>query len=198
MIIYGWKATPVGHEDLGAKCSHCGTMMSVQVFVYQKYAHIFWIPAFPLGKTGGSVCTHCKQTLKPKEMPNDLKLSYDSLRSRAKTPIWTFSGLIVIGLIVTFGIFAARQSAAANAKMILAPQAGDVYEVKEAPGSYTLYKVARVAGDSVYVLHNLYETNKSSGLADLMKKEFSPEEEAFTKNELKELFDKGTIDDIRR
>lgn len=198
MIIYGWKSTPIGQEDLGTKCSNCGSMMSVQVFVFQKYAHVFWVPAFPLGKTGGSACAHCKQALKPKEMPQDLKLSYENLRSRSKTPVWTFSGLIVAGLIVLFGVFAARQSAAANAKMILAPQAGDVYEVKEGTGSYTLYKVARVAGDSVYILHNLYETNKRSGLGDLMKKEFAPEEDVLTKNELKELFDKGTIDDINR
>lgn len=198
MIIYGWRTTPIGHEDLGSKCPHCGTMLSVQVFVFQKYAHIFWIPAFPIGKTGGSNCSHCKQTLKPKEMPQDLKLSYDSLRSRSKTPFWTFSGLAIFALLVGWGIFAARQSAAANAKMILAPQAGDIYEVKQGPGSYTLYKVSRVEGDSVYILHNMFESNKRSGLSALLGKEFDPEPEVLAKSELKELFDKGTIDDIRR
>ncbi|RPD40728.1 zinc-ribbon domain-containing protein [Chitinophaga barathri] len=198
MIIYGWKTTPLGYEDLGAKCSSCGTMMSVQVFVYQKYAHIFWIPSFPIGKTGASNCSHCKQTLAPKEMPAELKLSYDGLKSRSKTPVWTFSGLIIFSLLVIWGVFAAKQSSAANAKMILAPQAGDIYEVKEGPSSYTLYKVASVQGDSVYILHNMYESNKRSGLSDLMKKEFDTEPEVLLKSELMELFDKGTIDDIKR
>lgn len=198
MIIYGWRTTPIGNEDLGSKCSHCGTMLSVQVFVYQKYAHVFWIPAFPIGKTGGSNCSHCKQTLKPKEMPQDLKLSYDNLRTRSKTPIWTFSGLAIFLLLVSWGIFAARQSAAANAKMILAPQPGDVYEVKQGPSSFTLYKVSRVEGDSVHILHNMYESNKRSGLSGLLNKEYDPEPEVLAKSQLKELFDKGTIDDIRR
>ncbi len=198
MLIYGWKSTPIGSEDLGSKCSHCGTMLSVQVFVFQKYAHVFWIPAFPIGKTGGSHCSHCKQTLKPKEMPQDVKLSYDNLRARSKAPVWTFSGLAIFALLVTWGIFASRQSAAANAKMILAPQPGDVYEVKQGPSSFTLYKVSRVEGDSVYILHNMYESNKRSGLSGLLNKEYDPEPEVLAKSELKELFDKGTIDDIRR
>src|SRR5688500_2605740 len=131
-------------------------------------------------------------------MPQVLKLSYKDLRTRSKTPIWTYSGTFVFVLFVACGIFLSRQSAAANAKMILTPQAGDIYKVKEAAGRYTLYKVSRVAGDSVYILHNLYETNKRSGLTELMKKEFDPEPELLLKSELKEMLDKGTISDVKR
>lgn len=96
MIIYGSKAKEVASETVSDKCQNCGAQDKIELHVFQKYAHIFWIPLFPTGKTGVSQCHHCKQVLKLKEMPASLRTSYNTIRAKGKTPAWMFSGLAII------------------------------------------------------------------------------------------------------
>jgi hypothetical protein len=72
--------------------------------VFQRYAHIFWIPFFPIGKTGASQCGHCKQVLKEKEMPSSLKMAFDDVKSRTKTPYWTFAGVAIIVVLIVLDL----------------------------------------------------------------------------------------------
>ena len=52
MIIYGIKATEIASEKINEKCSHCETENSINMVVFQKYLHIFWIPFVPSKKIG--------------------------------------------------------------------------------------------------------------------------------------------------
>ena len=198
MIIYGTKSTQLAKENIIEKCPNCGTSNSVEMYVFQKYAHIFWIPLFPTGKTAVSECSHCKQVLKQKEMPAPLKASFDNVKAQAKTPIWTFSGLALIAILFSFGVYTENQNAARNAKLILEPKAGDIFEIKTVDNNYTLYKVESVAGDSVFIAANDFETNKISGLRELKIKGFSTDVFSFHKNELKKMLEDGEIMDIER
>ncbi|SMD42886.1 hypothetical protein SAMN00777080_1453 [Aquiflexum balticum DSM 16537] len=89
MIIFGSKATQVASETINEKCASCGTPNSIQMTVFQKYAHVFWIPSFPMGKTSITQCSHCKQVLEKKEFSRNLNTNYEILKSKSKTPIWT-------------------------------------------------------------------------------------------------------------
>jgi len=91
MIIYGIRNKELIKEHITDKYPNCGTQNSIDMHVFQKYAHVFWTPFFPLGKTGVSQCDHCKQVLKLKEMPSSLTNVYENLKSQTKTPIWTFT-----------------------------------------------------------------------------------------------------------
>ena len=75
------------------------------MYVFQKYAHIFWIPFFPLGKSGASQCGHCQQVLKAKQMPSDVRLAYDNVAAKAKIPYWTFAGVAIIAIIIIISMF---------------------------------------------------------------------------------------------
>lgn len=96
MVIYGTRTTELGKEHLIDKCPNCGTQNSIDIYVVQKYAHVFWIPFCPTGKTGVSQCSHCKQVLNRNEMPSHLATRYENLKAQLKTPIWTYLGLAVI------------------------------------------------------------------------------------------------------
>lgn len=201
MIVYGTKGTQIAKELLVDKCPNCGTQNSVELYIFQKYAHVFWIPFFPIGKTAVSQCGHCKQALKLKEMPPVLQDDYQRMKQQSKTPVWTFSGLALVVLLIVIGVVTSRNNDARNAKLIAAPQTGDVYEVKTPENQYTLYKVASVTGDSVFVRMHQYETNGSSGLTELKNRgdaAYSEEVTAFLKSELKEMLDKGGIVDVDR
>jgi len=201
MIIYGSRATTVATEVCNDACTSCGTKNSVQITVYQRYAHIFWIPLFPIGKTGLSQCSHCKQVLKKKEFGANLRSEYDILKFKSKTPVWTFSGIALLSVFVLTAIIGGKQREVRNSTLIAAPQAGDVYEVKRNYKQYTLYKVSSVEGDTVFLLVNEYETNKISGLSDLKSMgddAFDQEPMPVLKTELQEMFDNGKIIDIDR
>lgn len=201
MIVYGTRTKQLAKEVLLDKCTNCGTQNSIEFYIFQKYAHVFWIPFFPVGKTAVSQCDHCKQVLKLKEMPSSLKATYENLKAQTKTPIWTFSGLALVAILISIGVVTAQRDDAKNAKLILSPQNGDVFEVKTEDNQYTLYKVDNVKEDSVFLRINEYETNKLSGLNDLKRKgdkAYSEETFQVSKSELKEMLSKGEIMDIER
>ncbi|MEO6355853.1 MAG: zinc-ribbon domain-containing protein [Ferruginibacter sp.] len=201
MIVYGTKSTQLLKETLIDNCPNCGTQNSVEMHVFQKYAHVFWIPFFPIGKTAVSQCHHCKQVLKLKEMPASLKTDYENLKAQTKTPVWTFAGAALLVLAITAGVISDRKNDEKNATLILTPKAGDVFEVKTNKAQYTLYKVSAVEGDSAVIRINNFETNKITGLADLKSKgdtAYAEDEFAFSKKELKAMLEKGEIIDIDR
>jgi len=201
MIIYGSKTTQVASENINDKCSNCGTQNSIQMIVFQKYAHVFWIPIFPIGKTAATQCSHCKQVFQKKEFTGNLNNDFENLKSKSKTPIWTFSGLALIAALIIWGTISSRQNDEKKSKFILTPQKGDIYEIKKDYNQYTLYKVENIVGDTVFVLVNLYETNKISGLSDLKGKgdeAFIQESLPILKADLKVMLDKGQIIDIDR
>src|SRR5581483_1680476 len=128
MIIYGSKGTKIGHAQVTDQCPKCSSHNTTDLFVFQRYAHIFWIPFVPIGKTGASHCSNCKQVMKEKEMPAYLKESFQRVKTQSKTPIWTLAGVAVLAVLIVLGIVEDRKTTARNAQLILSPQAGDVFE----------------------------------------------------------------------
>ncbi len=198
MIVYGTRNKEIAKEHLTDKCPNCGTQNSMDMHVFQTYAHVFWIPFFPLSKTGISQCDHCKQVLKLKEMPADLRTVYGNIKAQSKTPIWTFAGVALVAILITVGVISDNKKDERNAQLILAPKPGDVFKVKTKDSQYTLYKVDQVEADSVFIQPSNYETNKLSGLGDLSDKSYADESYGFSITELKEMLGKGEIMDIDR
>ena len=201
MIIFGSNTKQIAAETCPDQCPNCGAYNSVQLYVVQKYAHVFWIPFFPTGKSIVSQCNNCKQALKLKEMPSAMALSSDNLKSQSKTPVWTFAGLALVVVLITFGIINDKKKDEKNARLILAPQTGDIFEIKTDQDQYTLYKIDDVQGDSVFIRINNYETNKVTGLDDLKRKgenAYSEDVFSITKSDLKRMMDKGDVIDIER
>ena len=201
MLIYGSKSTQIASEIINDKCPSCGLPNSIRMTVFQKYAHLYWIPFFPIGKTATTRCSHCKQCLEKDEFTENLKNRYAILKINSKMPIWTFSGLALLTVLIFWGITSLNSLKERNAKLILIPQKGDIYHIKINYNQYTLYKVDNVVGDTVYVLLNQYVTTKSSGLIALKNggdESFAQILLPIVKTELKSMFDKGKIIDIDR
>ncbi len=201
MIVYGTSTKELAKEIISDSCPECGKTNSIELYVFQKYAHVFWIPFFPTGKTAISQCEHCKQVLKPKEMPASLNLSYQNIKAQHRTPAWTFAGVTLVALIVAYSFYADGKKDEKNFVLIGTPQKGDIYEVKAGEAQYTLYKVEEIRGDSAILQAHSYETNSTKGLADLKRKgedAFSEDLFSVSKTELKSMLKKGEILDIER
>jgi hypothetical protein len=198
MIVYGTKAIHQKVDYIADSCPACNTPNAMQMNVFQRYAHIFWIPFFPIGKTGVSQCTHCKQVLKFKQMTPSLKMSYYNMKKHVNIPIWTFAGLALLAIGITVGVIADRNKTQKVSKMILSLKKNDILQVKLKDDAFTLLKVDKVIGDSVFFVANKFQTNLETGIDDLKRKAYESQEESATIADLKAMDKKEQILDVER
>lgn len=200
MIFFGQKASVLRTETaMGLKCEHCGNSGTVTFGIAGKYGHVYWIPFIPMGKTCISSCTHCKQTLQYQEMSTQMRTYADELMRETKTPLWFFSGIgVVIALVAIFSYFDQTDNAE-DREILQSPQAGDKYSLKTGLSEYTMHKVIRVAGDSVFFAANQMVVNKMRGLYKIDKEEnYIDMGDGCTKAELLQKFEKGEIYEVSR
>ena len=101
MIIFGARASNIGSVLVnGSSCTYCQNQGTQNITQFGKYFHIFWIPMFPIGRKTFAECTHCKRTIGKKEFTPKLKEVYTTEKSAIKRPIWHWSGLILIVLLI--------------------------------------------------------------------------------------------------
>lgn len=201
MIISGTNSKLINQQSFKGKCHYCGEENCVEIHVKQNYWHVFWIPFVPTKKVAVSVCMNCKNTLEGKDLPEDYNYAYQKIKSESKTPIWMWSGLGLVVLLIAFGVYTGNQNDEENLKLVSAPKSGDVYEFRTKEGNYTLAKVYSVKGDSVYLKWSLFETDKITGLSKIETKSdesFSQSSEGFTVKQLSEQMESGELIDIIR
>ncbi len=201
MIVFGAKSSQIASETLIDRCPNCRMQANIIIHIIQKFGHICWIPIFPAGKTAINQCTNCNQVFNFNEMPNSLKIVCANLRKQTKTPVWVFSGWALAAVIAIAYVYVNKQREINNAKLILTPKSGDIYEVKTEEAQYTLYKIEQVQGDSVFIHYNNYVTDDESGIDNLKAKgdtAYEAEVAGFSKAELKRMFVKGEILNIIR
>ena len=198
MIIYGSRSKQLAKEILIEKCPHCGTQNSIDMHVFQKYAHVFWIPLFPLGKQGVSQCDHCKQVLKSSQMPSSLLTSYENLKATTRTPFWMWIGLALLGFLFVSIAMDEKEKTDHSKTYIKDLKVNDILQSKVEEG-YTRYKVKGVKGDSVFIVQNKYfvPTSRFDKLSN-SDANFYEEGEAVSKKELEEKFNKKEILDVIR
>lgn len=170
MIIYGWKEVWLKSEPVIEHCPNCKATNSLQIHLFQRYAHIFWVPTFPYNKNGATQCSNCGEVTNYRKLSPSLRLSYDNLKSNIKAPIWMFSGIgviIIIGIVITL---IGQQTSKRVSERVLQPKINDILEIKQKDGGYTLIKINEVTKDSIYFYPNKFQTDKSTGLSDLYDK----------------------------
>ena len=100
MIFYGSKASNLGVQQLNAHCDTCNMKTRQNTATFGKYAHVYWIPLFPIGKKSVSECQTCYKTIPDAQFSPDLKSAYSL--NKPKTPITHWSGGIIIALLISY------------------------------------------------------------------------------------------------
>lgn len=199
MIIYGYRSSHLLTEPVSGTCPACTIPDALRMSVFGRYAHVYWLPLFPIGKTGASECGHCRQVLVPKEMPIELKQNFQGLKQRARAPWWHFVGLALLVALVAWVMVAGKQDQRDNQTFISVPHKGDLYHIRTENGHYSLLKVQDVAGNSVRLLANNYEIDNKTKVDELNKPEnFSPEPVELTRYDLRIMLQKQEIVDVER
>ena len=200
MIFFGKKASVLKIEKIfGLTCPSCQTQGSIHGAVVGNYAHVYWIPTFPTGRTVTAQCEHCRKTFDAAEMPPQMHDAIAPLLSETKSPLKHFSGLMVIGGLVLLGAYIGMKNDAENKKYLVEPAVGDVYEIQIEYKDYTTKKVLRVTADSVFLAENEYSVNKKTGISSINKeKNYVDTGFGYSRAELPKLMSNGTIMDINR
>ena len=180
------------HHD--RQCENCRDF-DLTIRVYKKYFHVFFIPIAATGaKTSNIYCNGCGILIRS----DSLSKEYES---KTKAPFYLYSGLILAGLFVMSMFVVSMWGQHERSMYISNPKVGDIYFIKnEGAGinGYNFVRLKRINGDSVIACDNhlLYLDFTSS---------FSPEdyfdsdqEVHYTKSEIKQLFEKGTIENVYR
>ncbi len=201
MIFYGRKASRLKDGQLrNVTCPSCDTNSTMTYSIFGKYAHIYWIPTFPMGKENIIECDNCKQTFKVKELPEQIKNKFKLENQDVKTPFWNFTGLAIIACLIMSVIYISKQDGIDSLEYIKAPKSGDVYTIKGSEDDFiSTMKVIKVKQDSVVVVYNEYESDGYS-ISKLNKLENYNMSEAysFSKEEIQNMFDTKDISAVKR
>jgi len=201
MIIYGARGTHLKTDQLTRMdCPSCGESEKMYASVFGRYALIFWIPLFPIGKKGVAYCEHCKRTFERNVMPDELKQAVKRTRSEVKFPVWYFSGMVLIGIFIGFMAYADGRDDKLETEYMANPQVGDVYEYKIENKRFSSMKVLAVSDDSLVLCQNQYEVDRMTGLYKIDKSENFVDSMQFAvaKRDIIDLYNEGDIFDINR
>lgn len=127
-------------------------------------------------------------------MPQNYKDSLLQIQNPPRIPVWTFSGLIVIVMLIITSFITSSINNDKYSDYIANPKSGDIYVIKLASNSYSLLKVDEVVDDSLYLVSHNYEVNKKSAIKKLYETDFDYED-VFTshKQYVTDLFKENTI-----
>lgn len=196
IVYYGTKGKEVLRKEVFVTLPEKGDKI-VNLYVFARYAHLYWIPFFSTGKMVVAEDSATGETWEGKEMPAELKPHCQQARAEAKTPKWFFSGLALIGLLALFLLFSSHQGNQRTAEYIAAPKVGDIIEYK-IDGTYTIAKVIGVEGENVTILESEWYVDRRSGLKDLRRDSFVKEPFVFTVSDLQEELKSGIIIGVDR
>ncbi len=157
MIFYGTKASVLKNGQVrNIICPHCNESSTFNFSVYGRYAHIYWIPFFPIKKINVVECQNCKSSYDVKEMPQNIKTKFETNYNitSVKTPITHFSFAILILIVILFAFISGIKTDNNTVNYAKNPKAGDIWHIKMRDGSFGLIRVDEVRRDSVLVTVN--------------------------------------------
>ena len=102
MLVYGTGTKELGIKRIqGAKCPACESQ-SVHVIGKASYFHIFWIPILPYSKKVYPFCTNCDLEINKQDIDQRTVDKIKQEKKGVKIPIYLFSGIILIALLITY------------------------------------------------------------------------------------------------
>ncbi|PIF63334.1 zinc-ribbon domain-containing protein [Flavobacterium sp. 11] len=160
MVLIGTRDSKIKNgKIIAVECPKCESKASITYNVYSRYTHITLIPIFPVSKIIDVECNNCKEIFGYENLSEDIKIKLQSEKeiNILKTPIWMFSGLIILVGYITFWMYTNIQTNDKTNVFIQNPILGDVYNLKFTNGYYSTMRIDQVTKDSVYATQNDYD-----------------------------------------
>jgi len=182
-------------------CPECDTSTIFTYRVLRRYTHLTFIPLFPVDTVIETQCAHCDRIFEYEKLPENIrsKMQQRESQSQFRTPIWMFSGtILLIGFLAYSGYnyFIVKDQ---TAEWIKNPIAGDVYDLKFSNGYYSTLRIDKATNDSIFGTANDYQVSMFYETSDIDKLEnYTLKKERCSKSDLKKLYAEGEIISIKR
>jgi len=181
------------YDDYHVKCDNCGSE-GQRFSVYQDYAHLFFIPLFPLGKkTIQSVCLKCNDRFNEEKKDHYLSIT--------RTPIYLYTGLILFAVMIISIVIGIKNDQKQKAAYVANPMINDVYLIREKEdksNTYYFVKIKNIDADTVELFHSYFEYNRF--ISNMSDSDYFVNDEVYkvTKSDLKDYLEKGIINTVKR
>lgn len=182
MIIWGYNTTTLGVVELPVKCKSCGSG-SINILHTLRYFTLFWIPVFPYRKYKDFFCSMCDASIENDSFENGAnKHIIEGVPSTLKVPIWTFTGLVLIVLMLIYGSYAESVERDLVDEFIKNPQENSTIifrtnEYKDAP--YTFARVVNINEDGIVLQYSKYAYSKKYKASSESKNEANFDESMY-------------------
>ncbi len=198
LVLIGTRDSNVKNgKVLNEECPKCKTENTLHFSIYKRYTHLTLIPLFPVGKYVNIECSHCEETFDYEDLPEKIqeKLKNEKLES----PIWMFTGSIILVLFIAFTINNYIQKKDKTSILIENPIRGDIYNLKFSNGYYSSMRIDKVTNDSIYTTHNDFNTYLPYEIDDIDKSEnYSDRKINYSKKDIIKLYQEDEIIEIKR
>jgi hypothetical protein len=180
-------------------CPNCNFKNGLKFSIYGGFVNVIIIPTAPIKRTIIVECDNCKKIYKLIELPYEIKNIFQKQykKSPVKTPVWQFSGSFLLAALMSVAIYTGIRAEKAEKTYIQNPLTGDIYRINN-DGHFSTLKVKSVIRDSVNIYLNDMETSSGTGINEIDIDENYKRTQFFSKENLKELFDKRIIYQIDR
>ena len=123
-------------------CPNCNFKNGLKFSIYGGFVNVIIIPTAQIKRTIIVECDNCKKIYKLKELPSEIKNNFQKQykKNPVKTPIWQFSGSIILAALMSVAIYAGNRAEKTN---IQNPLTGDIYRINN-DGHYSTLKVKSV------------------------------------------------------
>jgi len=201
-MIIGMRSKVLAKVPLNNNtCNRCEKRFVLELVVLQDYAHFFFIPFIPAGKSGAIRCTNCGLEISNHDLSPADELTYKELKKETTTPIWTFSFVCVLLCLLVIPLLLVKNKPYVESKlegMIRRPKVGDVYQVKWEEQYYSWFKIDSLSQDSVWLLTNSTSTPIKAGLSAIREEPYDSLPMILNRNDLKLLYVEHQVIDISR
>ena len=180
LFFFGTKVTGLNSFPAEITCESCNQSQQ-RVHVFQKYFHFCWVPTFPLGKQSVLECQHCKKTILEKEMSTLQKSISLPKCKEAKTPAYTFAGLILFTCLIGWGNYSTYKEKERSQTFATSPVANDIAIIQLENNEYFILKLVSVEGNSIKVQVSNYTYKSYFGAKKEIDKKGINEKDYFNK-----------------
>lgn len=204
MLIFGTNRAKLKFKRADyVQCDKCKKSDKIVFGIMGEYFHVWYVPAFPVRKTGFAVCGNCDAKYGIKNMPVYLKSKFNEVLKSTKHKWWEFSLIYVFVFIAVSLFISLSNNKNKNLEYLASPIVQDVYHYKmidfKGNFTYSSYLVDSITTDSVYVIPNNFMTDLPSQINSINKLEnFSLPPITFSRKDLLKMYEEGEITNVIR
>ena len=206
MIFFGTKSKSIKKGMLtNIHCEYCNEESDMEYDFQQKYFHLYFIPFIPLKMKLSVCCEKCYTLFEGKHISNtiNIKLNRVTERHPIQTPIWAFSGIILLTLLVCWAFWQSGRHDVLEGKYIKNPKKGDIYwteyQNKKYTTIYSTLKVDKVDKQNVYFTYNDTSVTKYTEVFSILEdKRYTIRKGIYTRQKVEDLYKNDSIISITR